>query len=449
MLLYLGVDASKGYSDFCFCDQSGQILERFSADDTRAGHKCVRERILAYLESGFTQCLAGLESSGGVEKNWLHSLRIWGTDLALKALHLNPLLVKNHRDRKLHHSVTDSFSAKVIADLLRYLPEGSGETEIDPGLAEARRLEQHLSGLIERCGALKAELQGLLVTSHPELVKYGRDGFTNWFLELLSKYPTNDAIARSSPKKLSKICYLSLATATEIWGAAKESVSSAQGQMTALLIKSTVNEIRNLNAAIKNLQVSLESFFKNDKTVEVLCSVPGIGLRTAILLRLYYGDFTSFHSEAAVVAYAGLDPSYHYSGDGAHHYKISRRGHARIRGALYMPTLTVLRCDSRLKAFYDRLVERGKPSKSARTAVMAKLLRIAYACVLKGQLYDPKYVVREQTKTSGPVTTCKKSTDTSAPVSWREAKRRKERAAAAANEVKPQTKRSLAAASSS
>ena len=449
MILYIGVDASKGYSDFCFLEQSGKVLEQFQQDDTKAGHDFAKERIFHYLDLGYTKCLIGIESSGGVEKNWLQSFRKWSVAQSIKALHLNPLLVKNHRERKLHHSVTDSYSAKIIADLLRYLPEGSGEVEIEPGLDEARRLEQHLSGLIEQCGAMKTELQGILVTSHPELVQYTRDNFSNWILEILKKYPTNKALTESSPEELSKVPYLSLPRATQIWKSAKESVSSTQGPMTALLVESTVNQIMSLTAAIKRIQDKLESFFEKDKTVAILKSMPGFGTRTAILLRLYYGDFTNFHSEAAVVAYAGLDPSYHHSGDGEFHFKIIRKGHARIRAALYMPALAVLRCDSRLKTFHDRLIERGKHSKSARTAVMAKLLRISYACVLKGQFYDPGYSIAEQKKTSGPATVSKQSTDATAPVSWREAKKRKQRAAAAANEIKSQEKRSLATASSS
>ena len=45
-----------------------------------------------------------------------------------------------------------------------------------------------------------------------------------------------------------------------------------------------------------------------------------------------------------------------------------------MRVALYMSSLSVIRCNPTLREFYQRLIAKGKPKKVALTAVMRKLL---------------------------------------------------------------------------
>ena len=58
-----------------------------------------------------------------------------------------------------------------------------------------------------------------------------------------------------------------------------------------------------------------------------------------------------------------------------------RGGRAAVRAVLYMATLTATRCNPVIKAFYQRLLGRGKSQKVAITAAMRKLLTILNAMV--------------------------------------------------------------------
>ena len=55
-----------------------------------------------------------------------------------------------------------------------------------------------------------------------------------------------------------------------------------------------------------------------------------------------------------------------------------------MRAKLYMAALTAARCDPAMHAFYDRLVQHGKPAKVALVACMHKLLTIANAILRDG-----------------------------------------------------------------
>jgi len=93
------------------------------------------------------------------------------------------------------------------------------------------------------------------------------------------------------------------------------------------------------------------------------------------------GDLDRFESAAKLTSYLGLCPGHRHSGK---HQPASAPlaplGNARLRQALWMPTLgAATLSNSWLKAFYDRLISRGKPHKVALIAAMRKLLAAIYA----------------------------------------------------------------------
>jgi transposase len=84
------------------------------------------------------------------------------------------------------------------------------------------------------------------------------------------------------------------------------------------------------------------------------------------------------HGEIAQLA--GVAPLHDASGkrSGARHI---RGGRAEIRAVLYMATRTASRCNPMIKAFYQRLLARGKAQTVAMTAAMRKFLTILNAMV--------------------------------------------------------------------
>jgi transposase len=64
-------------------------------------------------------------------------------------------------------------------------------------------------------------------------------------------------------------------------------------------------------------------------------------------------------------------------------------GRADLRAVLYMTTVTALRCNPVIRAFYQRLLRVGKPKKLAITACMRKLLTILNAMVRDNAAWNP------------------------------------------------------------
>ena len=64
-------------------------------------------------------------------------------------------------------------------------------------------------------------------------------------------------------------------------------------------------------------------------------------------------------------------------------------GRASVRSALYMAAMTATQHNRRLRTFYHRLLDRGKPNKVALVAVMRKLLIILNAMVKNQTAWNP------------------------------------------------------------
>ncbi|HEY0241184.1 MAG TPA: IS110 family transposase [Gemmatimonadaceae bacterium] len=107
----------------------------------------------------------------------------------------------------------------------------------------------------------------------------------------------------------------------------------------------------------------------------ILIGVPGIARRTAILLLGELAVLDRTMTERQLVAYAGLDPRVFESGTSVlKPVRISKVGNSRLRAILYMNALSAVRHDHGARAFFHRLVARGKKRKQALVAVMRKLL---------------------------------------------------------------------------
>jgi transposase len=128
------------------------------------------------------------------------------------------------------------------------------------------------------------------------------------------------------------------------------------------------------------------------ESASLLASIKGIGMVTTAWLLVSTLNFEACASAEAAAAYAGLVPLARESGSSVRgRAQIGHGGHARLRTALYLATLTATRFNPSIKAQYERLRAAGKPPKVARCAAARKLLHLAYAVVTKRQPFDPHY----------------------------------------------------------
>jgi transposase len=127
----------------------------------------------------------------------------------------------------------------------------------------------------------------------------------------------------------------------------------------------------------------------------LLVSISGVGTQTASTVLAELPALDRVPSAQAAAAYCGLSPREFKSGSSVRgRTRLSKAGNARLRKALYLPTLTAIRFNPVLKGFFERLVDAGKPRMQAVGACMRKLVMICYGVLKNRAPFDPNWSSR-------------------------------------------------------
>jgi transposase len=125
---------------------------------------------------------------------------------------------------------------------------------------------------------------------------------------------------------------------------------------------------------------------------DLIDSIPGLGPLTAAKLIAECRSLTAFDDVRQLVAFAGLNPAHHQSGSSIRKKTtISKTGNAAIRAALYMPAVSAKRHNPILRAFAQRLLDKGLCPMAVITAVMRKLLHLIFGILKSGRPFDPNF----------------------------------------------------------
>ena len=147
-------------------------------------------------------------------------------------------------------------------------------------------------------------------------------------------------------------------------------------------VKASIDEhIEWLEQQLKEIEWQIKSAVAKcedwQQKMKLLTSVPGIGEVVAVTLIASLPELGEI-SHKSISYLVGVAPLNKDSGK----FRGKRRiwgGRAKIRCVLYMATLVAVRFNPVIKAFYERLVSKGKLKKVALTACMHKLLIILNA----------------------------------------------------------------------
>lgn len=147
--------------------------------------------------------------------------------------------------------------------------------------------------------------------------------------------------------------------------------------------------IQAIEQEIKRITTEDNEFYERVKKIE---TVKGLQLITIVTILAETNGFVQFNNIRQVVSYAGLDVAERQSGMFKGKTKISKKGNSRIRQCLYMPALTATNHNDKIKALYQRIVERNPTIKrKGIVAGMRKLLIINFVLWKKNEAYNPNY----------------------------------------------------------
>lgn len=160
-------------------------------------------------------------------------------------------------------------------------------------------------------------------------------------------------------------------------------------QIQASMIRSLQKHLAKVQRTIAEL-CTLEPELA--RQVNLLCTIKGVGRKSAIQLLAYGQNGYTTRGAKALVAHSGLAPHPKQSGSSLHSPgRIDKRGNVRLRRALYMPTLVAVHHNPMFVAFYQRLCkEKGKKKMVALVAAMKKMLLLVRAILRTNKPFNPQ-----------------------------------------------------------
>jgi transposase len=373
---FVGIDIAAETHVFAVLDEHGGILRKptpFAED--REGYA----KLLAVLDP-IRPALVVMEATGHYWKNLFATLAAAGHDVAL----INPLRTHRFQGEDLERTKTDAIDALGLGRFgqqKRPAPTCLGETATE----ELRELVRHRDRIRQDFNDRLHQLHRLVDLGFPEFTRIVRTLDSMLATCILAEYPSAEAIARATPRRLTKLRYdgrhrVGTELAARLIEAAKRSVGAHHAAAYRIQVRDICQDLDLWRRRLAEREGDIERLLKADKVGTLLTTIPGIGPQTAARLIAELGNPAHFDDADALAAYVGVVPGLKQSGKRRSvSASLNPIGNARLRAKLWMPTLTAVRLNPWLHAFYKGLRARGKPAKVALVAAMRKLLHAIYS----------------------------------------------------------------------
>ena len=373
--MFAGIDiASERHMLARLDDQGAPIGKPMAITEDRAGYDILLKAL------GEAPVLIAMEATGHYWKNIFAVLAAAGHEVAL----LNPFVARRFQDSSLERTKTDAIDAHGLA---RFAFEKRPEpTHLHDEVAEAlRELVRHRERLRQDFDDRVRQLYRLVDLGFPEFTRYVRSLDSMLATCLLAAYPTAQAFARTSPRRLAKLRYdgrhfVGTELAEQLVEAAKTSVGQHHGPAYKLQAVHICQDLDLWRKRLADVEHDIESLLDTHQVGKLLTTIEGIGPQSAARIIAAVGDPAHFKSAEALAAYLGVVPGLRQSGKSTRsRAPIAPMGNARLRTALWMPIVGAVRRNPWLRAFYERLRAAGKPPKLALVAAMRKLMHAVYS----------------------------------------------------------------------
>jgi len=332
MTRYVGIDVGKARCRAALMNQKGIIEQEFFFENNQKG--------IEHLTSQLTcDDKAVMESTANLWLNIYESL----DNKNIKVVLANPMKTKAIASAKVK---TDKVDARILAHLLR--ADLVAESYVPPKqIREIRALIRHRLSLMKMRTMVKNKVHSLTD-------KYGY------------RCEFSDMFGVSGLKWLKSL---------------------EMGELDLLILENHLRHIEVINLQIDVADEAIKMRACEDEDVRLLMSLPGIDVRTALLLKSEIGPIERFEDYKKLVSWAGLAPRVHQSGDVLWNGGITRCGSGILRWAMVEAAWTAVRYDEKFCEFYGRVKAR-RGSQKAIVAVANKMLKVVWVMLVRRESYS-------------------------------------------------------------
>jgi transposase len=392
--LFVGVDVSKDYASAQGLDREGKKLFYLEFSMDGEGFSRFLDRVKAHCGT-LSEVTVAMESTGCYHINLFSFLSSEGIPCVV----INPLLISNFARLSLRKTKTDKKDALSIAQFLLAHKDSLSRVAFSQNSQDLKDLARERESLTVMISGLKNDIRRLLKMSFPEL-EHRCKIFTETMLHVLIKFPSARALTAAKPKEIAKaLIHVEgkrkrvLISAEEIIQMAKASVAT-DSAAKELILSEKISTLLYLEEKRKKITGVLVKTCQSMRVedFEIITSIDGIKQINGSTFLAEVGEMNHFKSHKHVIAFAGLDPSIHQSGQYEGISRISKRGNRHLRRVIFLMTTCVVRSNNIFRQYFLKRKAEGLPPKKAILATAHKLLRVLFA-MLTSKSYFRKEVV--------------------------------------------------------
>ncbi len=216
---------------------------------------------------------------------------------------------------------------------------------------------------------------------------------TSFGLERKLKLWSPPSITMKSIKSLCREYHSTKNNITEIKNQIHALKTSYKADKQSILRKTKL--IKLLEKQVKEIINQLKIIVKKDEKlsakIENIIIAKGLGFITIVSVIAETNGFELVNNQKQLTSYAGFDVVLNNSGNRKGKTSISKKGNKYLRKAVFMPALSAVQHNQKMKELYKRLVGKGKNKKLALIAVARKLLLLIYTLWKNDSVYIPNY----------------------------------------------------------
>ena len=377
LMIYVGIDIAKLNHFAAAISSDGEILiEPFKFTNDYDGFYLLLSK-LAPLDQN--SIIIGLESTAHYGDNLVRFL----ISKDFKVCVLNPIQTSSMRKNNVRKTKTDKVDTFVIAKTLMMQDSLRFMTLDDLDYIELKELGRFRQKLVKQRTRLKIQLTSYVDQVFPELQYFFKSGLhQNSVYALLKEAPTPTAIASMHMTHLAHLLevashgHFGKEKARELRVLAQKSVGVNDSSLS-IQITHTIEQIELLDSQLFHTELEMANLVTCLHSV--IMTIPGIGFINGGMILGEIGDIHRFSEPKKLLAFAGLDPSVHQSGNfQAQRTRMSKRGSRVLRYALINAAHNVVKNNATFKAYYDAKRAEGRTHYNALGHCAGKLVRVIW-----------------------------------------------------------------------
>lgn len=392
----IGLDISKGKSDGqVFLDKGKPMGHPFCFQHNQVGLSQLLDVVSTVQDTAGKAPVVILESTGHYHQAVIQFLEEHG----ILFLVVNPLISHQAKKSSLRKVKTDAVDAYRLCELY-YKEEFEDHMQRGVQLLNLRHLTRQFDSLTQMYVQVKLQFQAVLDQVFPDYRGIFGDLYSKVSLLLLKQFMTPGAFQTAGVSTVTHTITCLCPRRSDHWASDKAScimVAAANNPFPKVSYSSHlislalfIDLLLQYQEHLSHLQSQIDALAEEVESYQIIQSIPGIGSKIAATILSEIGEIHRFNHAKKLVAFAGIDPSVYSSGKfTATTNRITKRGSKKLRHALYLAVLCGLKKtgSKRLREYYDKKREAGKPYRVALIACVNKLLHWIYALLVKQERF--------------------------------------------------------------